>query len=178
MTTLDDILAKLPKLSDKDLEEVLNRARALQSLSSPSKKKKEAKAAKLKYDWLIDGYRAALSRRGLGVAFSVETIVGWRAYKSYLQTAPAVVEWIDARIDGMDRTSWLALGEIIAEALCAELALWKEPPALSLQTFLLFTQYVPQAIERSYPGYARQGWLKLLVRQRAARVCLEEEGER
>lgn len=176
MSRIDTILAQLPKLSPSELDSVLARARALRAFSG-APVVPEAKAAALRHDWAVEGMRSALATRGLRVNFPDAVIAKWSAYRTFNKNAPAVISWLEKHVPEADRTTKLALGEVVADALIAEFTRWKEPPALSLQTFFSFFQFAPQALERSYPGYAEQGWLRLLVKQRALRVCPTSEGE-
>lgn len=181
MKLVDDILAKLPRLSPDELATVMVRCRALTAYSGtaapPGKAAvKKGRSNEDRYEYLIEGLRTTLSSRNLLVKFSNETLHGMKSYKSFLKDAGAIDEWINKLVPGMTRTERFAVGVLCSEALADYFSQFPRF-TVSLQTLLVNYKSLPKAFEWAFPGYAEQGWTRVLISGIQNGVCLRGENE-
>lgn len=160
--TYQEILAAVPRLSRRELEGVRRAcAASLALLGGAGQDKSE--------DWILGGILAELASRGLPVRPDF-TIKNAAAYKGYMGRSVVVREHIEALVPDFTLNERRALGEAAAHSL-ARYITWK---TISLDVLLERVDLVPQAIEKSFPGYMASGLLGVVIRHEPNQVPDEE----
>lgn len=151
----DDILATVPKLSSTELRNIIKFCNAALSFRGAERHTDAGED-----DWLLRGVLAELDSRGL-YAPSGFKIRSGTAYKGYTAKAAVVRDTIERAAPDMDITQLRLMGEVAAHEL-ARMITWK---TLSLEVLLDNINLVPEALERSFPGYIAAGLLHLVIRR-------------
>jgi hypothetical protein len=156
--TIQELLRKLPELSQADLDKVQLRLQLLRG-----KGKSITASSRTGEDWLTDGFCGELRRRGLLVGRQHPGLFP----KDWENRAAPVREYLlkgtPRKLNGAER---LVLASIAAEQLIA----YFERFNIKVSPKMLFTNVgkVPQAMEASFPGYWGSGVLHFCVRKRSA----------
>lgn len=148
-TTLNTVLKLIPQLNPKELIAVRDRVHFLVADTS---------AGKLTDDWLTDGICNELVRRGL-----LRKGMDWRrvAPKNYRRDVAGALEFLFAALRRpLTTPEKYALGRVVALALADYLA---NTPGFGLRVMLQGVRKVPEALDRSFPGYVASGMLYMLI---------------
>lgn len=165
---LKDILAELPALSRADLERVLSMARALLAYA-PGEATKAKDGSPLasfeESDWLLEGIRVVLHEQGLPGDMPVSVLVSrFPHYKIFKEAASFVGPWALKMIPNADRTEKLVFSGILARCLARRIATFVHRSSISMTSMLQFYPQVPDAFERAFPDYAKNGWVEFLIK--------------
>ena len=180
----DTILTLLPRLSAQEIREL--RLLLDNYHVAPEDRPRE------EVDWLFDGVRAELQRRGLGCPPLTAKFI-----RSVAPEAPAeaarvretlLESWRRSERDGQPSvTQWLALGRLCAQTLARLVESWtvkddnttrgRKSVHVSAATMLRHLWRVPEALDASFPGYLAAGILWITVRERDPNVLPNRDPE-
>lgn len=156
MSDYQHILAKLPALSRTELKEVRLRASALLSMSTDTSEAED--------DWLLYGVGHELISRGMGKLPPTSVLVTLNDYKTYDKQAETLKAFLLHAVEGtgaaLHRNERRALGCICARSLAGYITSFSE---VSLATMLRYSAKMPQAVDRSFPGYLASGMMRFLL---------------
>ncbi len=117
-------------------------------------------------DWILDGIRAELIRRGVGAIPCTTRFVNGLA-PNYWKDSEAVRVDLQKRLKKsgtiLQQAHLLALGKVAARALADHLKAFEPKQPMGSQTLLRNVHRIPEAIEASYPGYLAAGMIGCLV---------------
>lgn len=120
------------------------------------------------HEWLLDGVRAELARRGIPWVVRADKLREQPEYRGtekrqgFAQHAAVVGPWLGGLVLNADRTQLLALSRTAAECLAQYIGKFTE---VGLRQMLWNYNYVPDAIEQEFPEYVRNGWCAALVKE-------------
>ena len=158
--TAREIEKKLISLNNAELDEVIKRAKYLRghSVNGAVAARRDPPDAK---DWLLEGLYSELKTNGFDGMLppynKVPTITG---YDDYVVFSAGLRAEFEKRVPNMTRLQKLQLGRVLARAYARELSQF---PGVSLRAMLQQIDRLPDAVERSFPGYLRSGVLALLI---------------
>lgn len=130
-------------------------------------------------DWLLDGIRHELGTRGLPFALSYQRLAEMPEYRGtekragFLEAAKTVGPWLRGLLPGASRARLVALSCTAAGALASYLSAFSD---VGLRQMLWNYNYVPDAFEREFPGYAANKWVAALVASRCHEPSAEQCG--
>jgi hypothetical protein len=160
MTPLQQIQAMLPRLNAED-------SRKLRLLLDSRFKEKAATNPTVgsQDDWLLPGIKAQLRKRGLNYG----NISPERLAPNYTKDAVRICTQLRKQLRKESRfelkhVHLLVLGGIIAEALIEHLKQTRPNAPTGLKLLLTSVNEIPEAIERSFPGYLASGMVHMLLR--------------
>lgn len=144
------ICEELPSLTRKQLDEIRKRCALLmqnQSIHSDAVEEQ---------DWLLEGILRECQHRGIYVGRSFH-IKRSGSFASYATKAQTVRELLTECAPGLSPVQYVALGQICARELANYL---KQP---SFKAMMDRVDWIPTALEQSYPGYMASKLLQLVV---------------
>ncbi len=163
---LEAIQKLVPRLSKEG-------ARTAMLLLAATNKDNVADAGKT--DWLLEGIRAEMKRRGLRCPPFTPKFVN----KDVLAQAAGQRESIEQSLrrsgSSLSTTQWLALGKACAKALARMLENWQvkdettqtsKPVPFSLRLMLRHIGRVTEALDADFPGYLEAGLVHMVVQVR------------
>ena len=165
-TTYQQILNGLSLLDRKELEDVRRKAAVLLQLKGGGS---PAQSGSLdNEDWLLEGIKAELYRRGLLDKASGFRIKGDRSFGSFQTKSEKVRELLEKAAPDLSLTERHYLGQIAAKQLARYIESWNakdedDKIAVSLTTMLRFVDRVPEAIETYFPGYMGAQLLAVII---------------
>lgn len=164
MSKYEELLQHIPKLRQEALNELLKRTRAALSFIPGATPGKPAQLELPvdEHDWLLSGIRETLRARGLPTNMPQHLVRQMFEYKLFDAAAPVVGDWLLKLVPGMSRSEKLALSAIAARALASDV---RQFAPVGMSTMLRFYCRVPDAFERSFPEYARNGFVPFLIRR-------------
>lgn len=164
MPTLMEICNTLPHLSKQDLEQVFLRCRALMQVAGPPT---EAIATPVIGEgpggWLLIGLSDCLRRRRLPYKMPAGIIQGMKEYAFFVEAAKEIEPWLLSLVADMNRTERLHLSVVAADCLARRISAFMP---VSIGTLLRQYYRVPEALEDSFPEYAKNGWFPLIIRRK------------
>lgn len=159
-TSIQSILAGLPELRVGELQQVIERARALLVYAGKADTYGET-SSPVKYEWLLDGLRAELKERGLPSNTPSGVVARLREYKEFEKAAVTHEPWLRSLVPAnATRTLIAALAALAGRCLARHI---NEFRPVTLTALLHHYELVPDAIENSYPDYIKNGWLLLIL---------------
>jgi hypothetical protein len=151
-----DLLEKLPELTQEQMADIRRRVRFL---------KEDKSNGVPEQDWLLDGILSVLKERGLEpVLPSPFRIRNSRSFGGFETQSDRVRNFLDIAIPNMNVMEHKILGRLCAIVLAKMLDEW--PIEVSLDHMLFHISRIPEALDKSFPGYIESGMLHLLVRRR------------
>ena len=154
----------LPQLSALEIQEVKKRILALGGISpvSANEGKQKITIDVPTDDWLLEGILEELRRRRLGSTIPPQfRIKNLRSFSSYSPKAERVKTFISENYPKLSVLEKKALGLILGRCLARSLESWAD---ISLDTMLRNVDKVPEALDKSFPGYLRGGLLPVLLK--------------
>jgi hypothetical protein len=116
-------------------------------------------------DWLLKGIFKVLNDRGLGHTIpSNFRIKSSKSFGGFATQSERVRTFLDKAIPNMNVMEQTILGNLCAITLANLIESWDRE--VSLETMLFHIGRIPEALERSFPGYIQSRMLRLLVRRR------------
>jgi hypothetical protein len=149
-------LTELPTYNQSQLEEIRKRTgMLLQSKSSVGNSVEEA-------DWILEGVLHECQHRGIYVGRSFH-IKRSGSFASFATKSAGVRELLTECSPGLDPIQRVALGQVCARELGHYLtARFNSPPSFKLMMDRI--DWIPMALEESFPGYMASKLLGLTVR--------------
>ena len=113
-------------------------------------------------DWLLRGILTELDRRGLNVGkdFKIRRDSSYASFRAQSESVRAHLLRMVPNLTAVQRR---ALGEVCGRELALYLASWQSAPEINRHTMLTYVSRVPEALERSFPGYMAAGLLKMVI---------------
>lgn len=160
-SNVDMLLAQLDR---QGLEEFRRKATFLLQQKSASFKT----VALENEDWLLEGIKTELSRRGLLQPSDSFKLKNSRSYAGFQTKSEQVRELLEKAAPELSLVELKYLGEVAAKELARYIESWNPKPGeqkvmVSLFTMLRFVDRVPQAIEVSFPGYIASQVLGIII---------------
>jgi hypothetical protein len=119
-------------------------------------------------DWILEGIKTELDRRGLLSPTDAFRIKNSRSFAGF-QTKSEKVRWLlEQAAPELSLIERKYLGEIAAQTLARYIESWYPKPGeekvmVSLYTMLRFVDYIPRAIETAFPGYMASRVLGIII---------------
>lgn len=143
---LNDVLAMLPHLRQKDLSTV--RA-AIDHLLDK----------RVENDPTLPLFGAIKSI--LGIHTSFHQFQAARAYAAWKRAAPAYVQFLDATWPEASKVAKVAITTVLIDMLADDLAGMKVP--VTLNSIVTNLERIPQLFDREFPGYRKMGMAHLVL---------------
>jgi hypothetical protein len=113
-------------------------------------------------DWLLEGIFSELRKRGLRETLpSNFRLKNSRSFAGYLDKSKLVRDALLIAVPDLSRAEEYALGDVVARSLVRYVEAFSD---VSVESVLRHVQYVPQALEKSFPGYLASGMLRALLK--------------
>lgn len=153
MVDFDQITETLPRLSKKQLEQIKGRINLLLAHQPKTVVPLEEE------DWILRGILIALKDRGLcDEAFVRNFRLKPASFPRYHKHVDEVKRLLEQCAPGISLVERRALGEVAGRELAKYI--WQD---VSLTNLLNNVEYIPHAIDKSFPGYMASKMLAVLV---------------
>lgn len=149
--TYDQVKQAIPDLSAREIKDLYNRVKVLL----------KAEPAVDDTDWLLDGILSELRGNGIYVpAFSkIKSLPIYSSYAEKSEQLRTVLEKQGVATKIEKRQLAIICSKCLIEYL-------KSFTDVSLHTMLLHIDYIPQALERAFPGYLSSRMLTFLLNKK------------
>lgn len=163
------VIELLNKLSSEEREQVRKRIIAYPDYSS---KKKNVNLQEVNDDYILSGILYELEVRGMkDIIPSNFYIKNKTSFNSYWEGSNSCRKFLEKGLGNMITVERLILGRICARSLALQVINFAP---ISLDSMLNNVRKIPEALDKSFPGYIQAGLLQFLLRARFESFSSEE----
>lgn len=156
---LHEITHRLPHLSAFELDQLHERIKALKHMGGNGNSNEATKVAG-DLDIVLDVIVRVMRRNGHDYS-NAKMLQRSRNYNAFTQKVPALMEYLKAATG--NRLEQCGILEISVRLLCHEIKHWEVP--ITDQLVMVNIDRIPAVINKHFPGYAKHGMLKMLVKR-------------
>lgn len=158
-----DILNALPFLDRSQLEQVKKRV----NLNIQGKTGRTVNSLEGE-DWLLEGIKAELKRRGIDQTPLPFVLKNNTAFKGFNTKSARVRELLEKAAPGLSLVERRYLGEVSVKELARYIETWQpkagqDKVAVSLYSLLHHVDRIPEALNNSFPGYIEAQMLGIII---------------
>jgi hypothetical protein len=150
------ICEELPLLSRKQLDEIRKRCALLMQQQSTKSDSVEDQ------DWILEGILHECQHRGIYVGRSFH-IKRTGSFAAFATKSEALRELLTECAPGLTPVQYVALGQVCARELANHLTIRFNTPQVSFKAMMDRVEWIPAALEESFPGYMQSRLLSLVV---------------